>query len=920
LALTPGTRLGVYDITAQIGVGGMGEVYRATDSNLKRSVAIKVLPASVAGDAERVERFQREAEVLAALNHPNIAAIYGLECSGDMTALVMELVEGEDLSQRIARGALPLDEALPIAKQIVDALEAAHERGIIHRDLKPANIKVRPDGTVKVLDFGLAKAIDPAGSSSMNAMNSPTLSIHATQVGIILGTAAYLSPEQAAGKPVDKRSDLWSFGVVVLEMLTGHPLFTGETLSHVLASVLKTDPDWTALPATTPAAVRRMLRRCLEKDRKRRLSDAADARLEIEEALTARPQEDPAGGANPKPAIPNPERSWRLTLPAAVAAAAVAAAAVLLFWAPWRRPLPASAPMRLDVALGADVAQVNTSRGTTMSLSPSGEMIAFVARATASARAQLYVRRLDQLHAAVLSGTDDAESPFFSPDGQWIAFFAAGKLKKISVAGGAAVTLCDARAGRGGAWDEKGRIVFSPDGSRGVTLWRVSSSGGTPEPLTSLAADESVQRWPQVLPGGNAVLFTSSGNRAFNDADLVIQPLPTGVRKVIQRGGYYGRYLPSGHVVYIHDGTLFAEPFDRDRLEVTGQAVQVLEGVSSTADSGAAQFAVSANGTLVYLPGQSTTASIPISWMDSSGKTTPLRSASTAWVSPRFDPDGHRIALQILDGQHSDIWIAEWMRDTLTRLTVDPARATNPVWTPDGRRLAFSSQRADKVTKNLYWQLADGTGDAERLTESRNHQTPGSWHPSGKFLAFEELNPDGQSDLMILPMGADDAAGRKPGKPFAFLQTAADEFMPAFSPDGRWLAYSSNESGQREVYVRPFPGPGGKWAISTGGGVDPTWSRTKPELYYGTNDGQTTARIMVASFTVQGDSFLAGKPRPWSDGRYVWRPSRVFDLHPDGERFALAAVAESPETKPDRAMFVFNFFDELRRVAPVLKR
>ena len=917
--MTIGTTLGPYRVLEKLGAGGMGEVYRARDTKLNRDVAIKVLPDLFASDAERLARFTREAQTLASLNHPNIAAIYGIEEShpstgsghGDVRALVMELVEGEDLSAHIARGAIPLADALPIARQIADALDAAHGQGIIHRDLKPANVKVRADGTVKVLDFGLAKAMEPASAASAHAMNSPTLSMHATQAGIILGTAAYMSPEQASGKPVDKRSDLWAFGVVLMEMLTGRPVFTGETVSHVLAAVLRAEPDWSALPAHTPAPIRRLLRRCLDKDRKRRLDSASAARLEIDDALARISDASTVS-------VTMPGAAWQRALPwASTGALAAGLAAVLVLWAPWRKALP-PAPLRVSVDLGADASLATAGLGDAAILSPDGAVVAFVAQ-KGDGSPQLYVRRLTQLQATPLSGTDDADSPFFSPDGQWIAFFAGGKLKKIAVTGGAAVTLCDAPLGRGGAWGEDGTIVFTPDATSGVRLLRVTSAGGKPEPLTSLAEGEVTQRWPQLLPGGKAVLFTGSGiTGAFEDANLVVQPLPTGARKIVQRGGYHGRYLPSGHLVYIHAGTLFAAPFDLDRLEMTGQPVPALEGVTANDRSGSAQFAVSATGTLVYVPGQNTAAGVsPIHWMNHEGKTTPLRATLANWSSPHFAPDGHRLAIQINDGP-PDIWVYEWAQDTPTRLTFDPADDRKPVWTPDGRRIVFASSRGDKSTLNLYWQRADGTGDAQRLTDSKNFQSPASWHPSGKLLAFDENNPQTGYDLMILPMEGDEASGWKPGKPTAFLNSPFVEREPMFSPDGRWLAYASNETSRFEVYVRPFPGPGGKRQISTGGGNFPTWSRTKRELFYGTASGQ----IMVAAFTVEGNSFSAEKPRLWSDERFVERgPNRPFDLHPDGERFAIAPAAQTPGGgKQDHVTFLFNFFDELRRVAPTGRR
>jgi len=525
LALTPGTRLGVYEVTAQIGEGGMGQVFRARDTKLNRDVALKILPDPFASDSDRLTRFTREAQTLAALNHPNIAHIHGLEESGGITALVMELVEGEDLSQRIARGAIPLEEALPIAKQIAEALEAAHEQGIIHRDLKPANIKVRTDGTVKVLDFGLAKAIDPVSALSTDASQSPTLTSPAmTQMGMILGTAAYMAPEQAKGRAVDRRADIWAFGCVLYEMLNGKRAFGGEDVSDTLANVLKSEPDWTALPALMPIPIRRLLRRSVEKDRKRRLDSAAAARLEIDEAITA-----PATGEGVAPVVLAAPR-WRRVLPWAVAAVAFIAAVTTLFlWVPWRKASP-PAPLRVSAELGADVSLViaegaSAPAGNAAVVSPDGSQLAFVARPHGGGAPRLYVRRLDQLTATPLAGTENAVGPFFSPDGQWLGFFGGGTLKKIAVTGGTPVTLADVTNARGGSWAEDETIVFSPGTQRGGSLWRVPAADGTAERLTTLAQGEGTHRWPQVLPGGRAVLYTVSAIVGdLTNAWLAVQP------------------------------------------------------------------------------------------------------------------------------------------------------------------------------------------------------------------------------------------------------------------------------------------------------------------------------------------------------------------------------------------------------------
>ena len=711
MALASGTRLGSFEVTAVLGVGGMGEVYRARDTRLKRDVALKILPQSFAADPERLARFQREAEVLASLNHPNIAQIYGLEQSEGINALVLELVEGPTLAEQLSHvgrvppsigehgggpAGFPIDEALAIARQIAEALEAAHEQGIVHRDLKPANIKVREDGTVKVLDFGLAKALGPSETGHYvhdryvpdrsvrlqpDLTDSPTSTSPAlmTGIGTLLGTAAYMSPEQAKGRPADRRSDVWAFGCVLYELLTGRRTFEGEDVSDTLANVLKAQPDWSALPATVPSSIRRLLRRSLDKDRRRRLSDIGDARLEIDEALSGG---DPdANGLVPLSSAKGP--TWQRALPWMLTGALAAGLLIVLsLWAPWRSAQP-SAPVRLESTLGVDASLANLQQGASIALSPDGRMLAFVAQTTSTAPSQLYVRRLDQLQATVLAGTEGAFGPFFSPDGQWIAFFASGKLKKVAVSGGAVVTLCDAPNGRGGSWSEDGTITFRSNntGTDGGKLSRVPSAGGTPEPLTTPGEGELTHRFPQVLPGGHAVLYTA--DTIPGDAEsstIVAQPMPTGMPKILVRRGYYGRFVSSGHLLFVREGTLFAAPFDVERLELTGEPAPALEGVASSNTTGAAQLAVTANGTLVYMPGQSEgIAGAPIAWMDRRGKTTVLRTQTANWSNPAFSPDGQRLALDINDGKQTDVWVYEWARDTLSRLTFDPVAAGWPL-------------------------------------------------------------------------------------------------------------------------------------------------------------------------------------------------------------------------------------------------
>jgi len=910
--IAAGTRLGSYEVLSQLGAGGMGEVYRARDTKLGRDVAIKVLPAAFTADAERVSRFKREAQVLASLNHPHIAAIYGFETADAVQFLVLELVEGDTLARKIARGPIPIKESLVIARQIAEALAAAHEKGIIHRDLKPTNIALTPDERVKVLDFGLAKALEP--DSVIDATHSPTLSFGATRAGVILGTAAYMSPEQAKGKAADKRSDVWAFGAVLFEMITGKRAFEGEDVSDTLAAVLRGDPEWTLLPADLPPSIAALIRGCLQKDRQARVADISVVRFLLGDPMGT--SLTMAGGAprSVVSAAPASRTAWLPWAVAAVLAVALAAVATLWLSRPARLPLP---PQRVNADLGADVSMVNAF-GANAVLSPDGRALAVVAQRTPGEPQQIYIRRLDQLQAAPLAGTERAVNPFFSPDGQWIAFFSQGKLKKIAVTGGAVVTLCDAPNPRGGSWGDDGMIVFQPSSESSTVLSRVSSAGGQPEKLFQLVKDEVLQRWPQVLPGSKAVLFTSATSQVagFDAADIVVQRVPNGERKIVQRGGYYGRYLASGHLVYMHQGTLFAAPFSLDRIEVTGPSVPAIEAIATEVNNGGTQFAASDTGTVVYLPGRALSTSAPIEWLDHAGKTSPLRAASSDWSNPAFSPDGRQIAVDISDGTQSDVWTYDWARDTLTRLTFDTADDQRPVWSPDGKRIVFASRRGNKGNFNLYWQRADGTGDVQRLTESDNNQAASSFHPGGKFIAFFETAPGRAADLMILPLEGSESTGWKPGQPTVFLNALYTEGAGMFSPDGRWIAYLSNESGRNELFVRPFPGPGGKWQVSTAGGDDPAWSRTSRELFYASPGDR---RIMRVPYTVEGDSFRADKPDIWSPTPFAARPrspSRDFDLHPDGQRFAVAPGAVDGITRQDKLVFVFNYFDELRRIAP----
>lgn len=867
----------------------MGEVYRARDTKLKRDVALKVLPAAFARDPERAARFHREAEVLASLNHPNIAQIYGIEDR----ALIMELVPGETL-----KGPLPLETALNYARQIAEALEAAHEKGITHRDLKPANIMITPAGIVKVLDFGLAAVTQPSAASEGDPANSPTLTMHATQAGMILGTAAYMSPEQASGKPVDKRSDIWSFGVVLWEMLTGKRLFDGEAISHTLAAVLTKEPDLQQVPVK----VRRLLKRCLEKDPNKRLRDISGAELLLEDV----------GQVHDLPI--RPAMGWSY-LAWGVAAIAVITAAALGFMHFRETPVPQPLT-RFSVDLGPEAV---AGQRITAAISPDGRRLAFVARG-AGGKEQLATRLLDQANPTFLAGTENANDPFFSPDSQWIGFFADGKMKKISVVGGAALALCDAPGARGASWGEDGNIVVTLNSPTGG-LSRVSAAGGTPQTLAKPSdRNEVTHRWPQILPGGEAVLFTSAtaaSNGAFDDASIQVLSLKTGQWKMVQGGGYFGRYLATsnraGHLVFVHQGTLLGVPFDLDRLEVRGTPAPLLEDVAGDTVTAGGQFDVSRNGTFVYLGGKSS-GTWPLVWLDSTGRTQPLLAAPGLYFTPRISPDGKRLAVSV---NTTAIGIYDSQRDTMTPLTFKPQYSLYPVWTPDGKHIVFAA--AVGASTSLQWIRSDGAGESQQLLESKTRLSPYSFSSDGKRLAFGEDHADMGSDLWTLPLDLSDPEHPKAGKPELFLRTMFDEYEPAFSPDGRWIAYRYTAAGLSEVYVQPFPGPGGKWLISTSGGRHPVWSRNGRELFYQAPD----YRIMVATYSAKGDSFAPDKPRPWA-GTQILEPNAFFwnmDLAPDGKRFVVAPRTEATGGQKGsvHVTVLLNFFDELRRKMPAGK-
>jgi eukaryotic-like serine/threonine-protein kinase len=901
MPLTSGTRLGSYEVIAQIGAGGMGEVYQAHDTKLGRDVAIKVLPEAFAHDPERLARFQREAKMLAQLNHTNIATIHGLEHSGDTHYLVMELVPGDTLQQRVKRdGPVPVEEALTIAKQIAEALEAAHEKGIIHRDLKPANVKVTPEGKVKVLDFGLAKAF--AGDATNNdPSNSPTLSAAATMQGTILGTAAYMSPEQARGKECDKRTDIWAFGCVLYELLTGKQAFHGETTTEILAAVLRGEPDWQVLPASTPGKIRDLLRRCLQKEMNKRARDAGDVRIEIEEALVTPVAGELTTAAPTKGIRSLGPQALILSVGTLLLGLAIAGIAV------WKlKPSPTQPVTRTVIDLPPGQQLAGMENGPAVALSSDGTHLVYVARQGGAQ--QLYLRALDSLEARPIPGTEGAINPFFSPDGQWLGFFAGGKLMKVSVSGGAAVTLVDALQPHGASWSSQGMIAFAPTNIS--ALQQVSEAGGTRQPLTHLEKEEVTQRWPEFLPGGTVVLFAAAGTTSnWNNAQVSVQSIGTGERRNLIQAGTQPSYVPSGHLVYAQGGSLMAVPFDPQRLAVAGAGVPVVEGVQQSPSTGAAQYSFSATGSMVYVSGGVQSAQRRLFWVNRNGAEQPLAAPVRAYRGPRLSHDGRRVAVS-LEERETQVWLYDLFRETLTRFTFEGSTNLGAVWTPDSKWIAFESNKEGPM--NLFRQLADGSGGRERLTTSENLNVPGSWSPDGQQMCFVEVNPTTGYDIWVLRMGDPSASAGQIRKAQPFLRTPFNESVPEFSPDGRWLVYVSDESGRNEIYVQPYPGPGGKWQISTEGGTEPVWNPNGRELFYRSGE-----KMMAVDVATQ-PGFAAGKPQMLFEGQYVPTPGTLpnYDVSPDGQRFLMLKPSEQEQAAPTQINVVLNWFEELKRRVP----
>jgi Tol biopolymer transport system component len=871
--------IGPYEISHEIGRGGMGIVYLGHDPKLERKVAIKALPQELAEDPHRLERFEREAKLLASLHHSNLAGVYGLEEVDGARYLVLEYVEGETLAQRLERGPLPLEEALSIARQIAEAVEAAHAQRVMHRDLKPANIKITPDGLVKVLDFGLAKAVSGEPFSG-DPMESPTLTAMATQRGVILGTAGYMSPEQARGKPVDKRTDIWSFGCVLFEMLTGAGPFKGETVTDSIGAILHKDPEWEKLPAETPPRLLLLLRHCLARDPNRRLHDIADARIQLDDLLSGSTDELSTA------ALPVELRraSRSVVLPWALVAFLVVVAAVAIWW-----PRPAVSPPGEITRLSVTLPETEPLDGRgSLAISPDGRRLVYAGRSGNTIN--LFLRNLDRETPIRLDGTAGGQAPFFSPDGQWLGFLPEhdGTIRKVSLRGGAPITICDG-AWIGACWCPDDTIIFTRST---YDLARVPAAGGTPVKLTTLDAErgEFCHLWPHMLPGGEALLFTV-WTSSLKDAKVAILNLQTKEERILLAGGSDARYLPTGHLVYAWENGLMAVGFDLDRLEITGTPVPIQEDVLINPTSGSAQFCVSGEGTAAFVPGSLTDRCLV--WVDRDGTVQQATEDLRAYGDPALSPDGQRVAVMITEGTEIDVWVLDLDRKTLKRLT-HGGYNSGPLWHPDGEQVVFSSMRDGPF--DLYLIRADGSGEPQLLLSGPNDKFATCWSPDGTVLIYDEDTPGSVGDIKLLSIEGDRT-------PQSFLETPFEESNARFSPDGRWIAYQSDESGRFQVYVRPATPGGREWQVSIDGGTDPVWGPRGRELLYRNGD-----RMMAVAVSTKGE-FQSETPVLLFEGRF----EADYALDPGGQRFLMVQTGPGASTQ---IKVVLDWFEQVRRLVP----
>ena len=876
MPLSIGDKLGPYQILAPIGAGGMGEVYKARDTKLDREVAIKVLPQVLARDPERLARFEREAKVLASLNRPNIAHIYGIEESSSSRALVMELVPGQTL-----KGPLPMEESLRIAGQVVEALEAAHEKGIIHRDLKPANIMITPAGVVKVLDFGLAAVSQQANTSESDPSHSPTLTMRATQAGVIMGTAGYMSPEQAAGQAVDKRADIWAFGVVLYELLTGQRLFSGDSIAHILADVLRAPIDFDKLPKETPRAIRELLKRCLDRDVKMRLRDIGEARIAIQDV---RNEPEPVGNA-----APSSRFGW---LGWAVAGLLLVTTLGVSFFHSREEP-----PRLVKLSL---LPPERATAGNFIAVSPDGRHLAFVA--TLDGKRELWVRDLDSDAARPLPGTEGAVNPFWSPDSRSIGFFAPGKLKKVEIAGGAALTLCDYSGfAREGTWSQNGVIVFATQAG----LFRISAAGGTVTPLTELNRS-SASGSPWFLPDGHHFLYNvfqgGPDKEGIYVADIDSKNDANDWQRIVSANSN-AVYAPAGYLLFVRERTLMAQPFDASKAQTTGDAVPIVEQLDfANRFIRSYQFSVSQNGVLAYTAGAGLGAgALQLTWIDRSGKVVGTAGPPGIYIDFRLAPDEKRIAFDQPDPQsgRQDVWVMDLIRGVTSRLTFDPAVDNLPIWSPDGLRLLYPNNRTGVF--DLYVKAASGAGQEELLVKMGTPTGWGThWSRDGRFILYQIPGAKTGQDLWIAPQFGD-------RKPFPYLNSQFNEGEGAFSPNGHWIAYVSDESGRDEIYVQAFPISGAKYQISAGGGSEPNWRMDGTELFYLAAD----RNLMVVPITL-GATLQVGVPKalfsiPASAQRHSFAPAS------DGQRFLVSTGAGTGDGKTIPITVVLNWQAGLKK-------
>ncbi len=897
-----GQTISHYRVLEKLGAGGMGEVYRATDTRLGRDVAIKVLPTTFASDPKFRERFEREARAIASLQHPNICVLHDLGRHEGTDFLVLEYLEGETLDARLRKGPLASEQVLRYGAQIADALDKAHRQGITHRDLKPGNVMLTKSG-VKLLDFGLAKPTKTrVAATALDAMtHTPTASLEQapiTSEGTLVGTFQYMAPEQLEGKEADARSDIFALGCLLYEMATGKRAFDGKTPASVVAAILASEPKpITTLHPASPPALDRVVKTCLAKDPDERWQSAHDLKGELEWISQA------TGEAVDR-AVRGHRWQFGMLVAGALLTIVAALATGVVLWN--RQPRSLQRPLtRFALTLPAGE-RVPLITWPAVAISPDGTEVVYAGGRGESK--QLFLRSMDRFDVTPLEGTQNANSPFFSPDGQWVGFFADLKLKKINLRGGLPIALCDVGDDRGGSWGPNDTIIFIPDATSG--LMRIPASGGTPQALTSPDASkgERTHRWPEILPGGKAVVFTIGSLDSpdyYLDAKIAVELLETGEKKILPVEGTFARYDPAGYLVFAQRAGLFAVPFDLKRLKVTGPPVRVLDDIAMDRSTGAVDFSLSRTGSLSYVPGGWSYSDLVLAWVDRKGSVQPVPAPARAYTNPHLSPDGKQVAFGDSAARTAGIWVYDIPRGTMMRLTYT-SDDLSPVWTPNGKRIAYMEE--SNRTFAIKWKPADGSGGEETLLGAQNFtQFPESWSPDGKFLAYSATGHNTEGDIWILPLEGD-------RKPRSFVQTAFDERAAKFSPDGHWIAYASTESGRYEVYVQPFPGPGGKWQISTEGGNWPVWARSGRELYY-----LNGSKIMGVGVTIQ-PSFTAAAPRLLADtpiqtsGIYVGNGE--FDVSPDGQHF-LFVKARQENALPAEVRVALNWSEELKRLAPV---